>query len=51
MNKPQLGDRTYCTECELDLEYNGQDWWDRGGNYTCPKSYNRYNHSPAPQEG
>lgn len=32
---PHLGERAACRYCATDIEWNGDAWWDRGGNTAC----------------
>lgn len=46
-DEPQVGDRATCLHCQLDIEWNGDDWWDRGGNTT---GSNGHTHEPYTQD-
>ena len=35
MSKTSIGTRASCGLCGQDIEWNGDVWWDRGGNTTC----------------
>lgn len=39
---PTVGTRSACRHCGQDLEWNGNAWWDRGGNATL----NGHTHEP-----
>jgi hypothetical protein len=32
---PTLGTQTSCANCDLDVEWHGEDWLDRGSNTRC----------------
>lgn len=33
-----LGSRDACAVCGTDIEYTGDGWWDRGGNFFCSQT-------------
>lgn len=42
--QPSYGTQTTCEHCDLDVEWHGDQWLDRGGNSTCPISVGEREH-------
>lgn len=38
---PSIGDRDACTNCGQEVEWNGDDWHDRGGSTHCGTAFQK----------